>query len=67
MQPFLLVKLPEFLFNIPNRRTIDANTRCPPIGKRGRKTSPFSQKRVVTEVAPYRVGGKRGLTDSVYA
>ena len=39
MQPFLLVNLPEFVFDIPNRRTIDANSRCPPIGKRGRKTS----------------------------
>ena len=48
-----LVKLPEFVFDILNRRTIDANSRCVPIGKRGRKTSPFSQKRGITEVAPY--------------
>ena len=34
MQPFLLVKLPEFLFDILNTRTIDANSRYPPIGRR---------------------------------
>ena len=55
MQPFLLVKLPEFVFDILNRRTIDANSRCPPIGKHSRKTSPFSQKCGVTEVAPYHL------------
>ena len=35
MQPFLLVKLPEFVFDILNKRTIDANSRYPPVGKRG--------------------------------
>ena len=52
MQP---VKPQEFVFDIFNRRklTIDANSRCLPIDKRGSKTSPFSQKHGVTEVAPY--------------
>ena len=39
MHPFLLVKLPEFVFDILNTHTIDANSRCPPIGKCGRKMS----------------------------
>ena len=31
MQPSLLVKLPDFIFGIPNKRTIDANSYLTPV------------------------------------
>ena len=44
MQPSLLVKLPDFIFGIPNKRTIDANSHLTPAGKHGSRPNPSLQK-----------------------
>ena len=44
MQPSLLVKLPDFVFGIPNKRTIDANSHLTSAGKHGSKPNPSLQK-----------------------
>ena len=41
MQPSLLVKLPDFIFAIPNKRTIDANSHLTSAGKHGAKLNPY--------------------------
>ena len=44
MQPSLLVKLPDFIFGIPNKHTIDANSHLTSAGKHGAKPNPSLQK-----------------------
>ena len=45
MQPSLLVKLPAFIFGIPNKCTIDVNSHLTSAGKHSSKPNPSLQKR----------------------
>ena len=53
MQSFLLVKLPDFIFGIPNKRIIDAHSHLTSAGKHGAKPSPSLQRRRFAEVIFY--------------
>ena len=53
MQPSLLVKLPDFIFGIPNKHIIETNSHLTSAGKHGTKLSPSLQKRRFAEVIPY--------------
>ena len=44
MQPSLLIKLPDFIFGIPNKRTMNANSHLTSAGKHGTKPNLSLQK-----------------------